>query len=233
LSATRYLAFGDSITEGKTGACARLTPGLDLFVHDPFSLLTTLVPPGQNYPTKLQATLAVNYASQTMSVLNEGLGGESVTGSTTRARLDTALTMHTPQVLLLQQGVNDVNGGVTPGAIASALRTLVIDARARGVRVFLGTLLPQRAGACRAFAPDQIIPANTQISAMAAAEGVPLVDLYRAFEGLLTTLLDEDGLHPTDSGYNRIAQTFFESIRQQLEVSPPTPTLGAVPLPTY
>jgi lysophospholipase L1-like esterase len=181
----------------------------------------------------LQTTMTLRYTTQMPSVLNEGLGGESVTGSTTRNRLNAALTMHTPQVLLLQHGVNDLHSGVQISALVSALRTLVLDARARGVRVFLGTLLPERAGSCRAFAPDLVVPANSQIAAMAALEGVPLVDLHLAFEGLLATLLDEDGLHPTSSGYNRIAQTFFDAIRAQFEVLAPTPTLDAMPTPTY
>ena len=65
-----------------------------------------------------------------------------------------------------------------------------------------------------------IVPANTQIASMAASEGVPLVDLYQAFSGQLNTLLDEDGLHPSDAGYEKIAQTFYETIRQRLEVQP-------------
>jgi lysophospholipase L1-like esterase len=234
LSATKFLAFGDSITEGKSGACVRTFAwGLETFVQDPFSLLTTLVPPGENYPTMLETTLTLRYTTQTISVLNEGLGGESVTGSTARARLNTVLNAHAPQVLLLQHGVNDLHSGVQINALVSALRTLVLDARVRGVRVFLGTLLPERTGSCRAFAPDLIVPANTQIAAMAAADGVPIVDLYRAFDGLLPTLLDEDGLHPTRSGYIRIAQTFFDAIRFQLEVAPPSPTLGAMPMSTH
>jgi lysophospholipase L1-like esterase len=219
LTATKFLAFGDSITEGKAGTCIRrFTSGTLTFVYDPFAMLAPLVPPGRNYPTMLQMMLATRYISQTASVLNEGFSGDLVTGSDTRARLNSALGLHQPEVLLLQEGVNDLHSQVAISALVSGLRTLIGDARARGVKVYLGTLLPERAGSCRAFAPDLIAPTNAQITAMAAAEGVPIVDLYQAFSGDLATLLDEDGLHPSDAGYEKMAATFFDSIKRDFEV---------------
>ena len=108
--------------------------------------------------------------------------------------------------------------------LVSGLRTMIGAARGRTVQVFLGTLLPERVGACRGYAPDVVAPANDQIRALAASENVVLVDLYAAFGAdAPTTLIGFDGLHPTAAGYELIAQKFFESIRQKLEV-------GSVPL---
>jgi len=83
----------------------------------------------------------------------------------------------------------------------------------------VATFLPQRRGGQRAFAVDTIVPANDQVRAMAAAEGAGLVDLYEAFGGNLDTLIGFDGLHPTEAGYQKIAETFFNVIRSRFELA--------------
>jgi lysophospholipase L1-like esterase len=215
LEATRFLAFGDSITEGKSGECFRPS-GAGAPAFDPFGSFTQAVPPGLNYPTMLEGLLAKMYATQVPVVVNEGLAGEQVTPRETSFRLAAAIGAHTPQVLLLLEGVNDLHAGVAVNAMVGSLRELVRQTRASGVDVFLGTLLPERPGACRAFAPEDIDPANAAIRAMAAAEGATLVDVNAVFAGRLD-LLDEDGLHPTVAGYATIAQTYFDAIRTHLE----------------
>jgi lysophospholipase L1-like esterase len=80
-------------------------------------------------------------------------------------------------------------------------------------------LLPQRVNACRAYAPSLIAPTNDLIRSLALTEGATLVDLYQAFTGMENTLLGIDGLHPTEAGYDKMAQTFFDAIRPKLEES--------------
>ena len=134
--------------------------------------------------------------------------------------------MTLPEVLLLLEGVNDLNGGTdaTLAMVVSGLQSMVRMARGRGVVVFLGTLLPQRPGGFRAFAPDAIVPANDLIRDMARAEGAELVDLYQAFDGQVDTLIGGDGLHPNEAGYQQMAETFFAAIRARLEMPPIVPT---------
>ena len=157
-------------------------------------------------------------------MLNEGNPGEYVTGipPTGTTRLPTVLNADAPQIVLLQEGINDINGGgagAIPGMIGG-LRTMIGQAQSRGAQVLLGTLLPERADACRGSAAGLIGPANDQIRALAASENVVLVDLYAAFGGdASTTLIGFDGLHPTAAGYDLIAQTFFDSIRKKFEVA--------------
>jgi lysophospholipase L1-like esterase len=88
--------------------------------------------------------------------------------------------------------------------------------------VFLSTLLPQRKGACRAFDWNEdniedVLAANTQIRSLASSEGVPLVDMYQAFSGQVDTLLGADGLHPSEPGYQKMADHFYAAITQRLE----------------
>ena len=46
------------------------------------------------------------------------------------------------------------------------------------------------------------------------------MDVYQAFGGDTSTLIDYDGLHPTALGYQRIAETFFKAISRDLEQPP-------------
>jgi lysophospholipase L1-like esterase len=98
---------------------------------------------------------------------------------------------------------------------------MVREAQRRGMPVFLGTLLPQRRGACRAFdwldGVEDVSAANSQIRSMAVTEGANLVDLYPAFAGFTDTLLGPDGLHPSETGYQTMANLFYAAIVQRLD----------------
>jgi lysophospholipase L1-like esterase len=222
LSATRFVAFGDSITAGALSPCPQSTVSAFSLLDD-LRLVVASIDVPSSYPAKLENLLRSRYISQSPVVLNEGLSGEKVNGGVTR--LPGVLNADMPQALLLQEGVNDINSN-DPGAIAvvvNGLQTMIRQARGRGMPVFLGTLLPERVGSCRAYAPALIAPANDRIKAMAASEGALLVDLYQAFDGMTGTLLGPDGLHPNEAGYSTIAQTFFSAIRERLEGSPIQP----------
>jgi lysophospholipase L1-like esterase len=58
---------------------------------------------------------------------------------------------------------------------------------------------------------------NDGIRAGAAAEGAVLVDLHAAMAANVTTFIGIDGLHPTEAGYQRMAETFFSAIRTTYE----------------
>jgi len=208
-SVTRYVAFGDSMSDGVLG----LAP---FAVGDPG--------PPVGYAFKLRTLLSARYTAQTFSVTDEGVGGETVPGGL--ERLPGVLTRDAPEALLLLEGVNDLNGARDAAipAVVNGLRSMVRLARGRGIAVFLGTLLPQRPGGFRALAPGSIEPANNLIRGMALDEGAVLVDLYQTFDGQTDTLLGADGLHPNGEGYQKMAETFFTAIRARLEVPPMVPT---------
>jgi lysophospholipase L1-like esterase len=217
ISATRFVVFGDSMSDGVLGFA-------------PFALGDP--GPAVGYAFKLRTLLVDRYTAQTISVTDEGVGGETVirhspsSRSVGVERLPGVLNRDAPEVLLLLEGVNDLNGGDddTLAAVMNGLRSMVRLARGRGITVFLGTLLPQRPGGFRAFSPGAIVPANNLIRSIAASEGAVLVDLFQAFDGQTATLLGPDGLHPNDAGYQKMAETFFTAIRARLEVPPVVPT---------
>jgi lysophospholipase L1-like esterase len=201
IAATNFVAFGNSVTEGKNA----------------FSMI---VP--ETYPMALRAMLVSRYTAQApvITVVNEGRGGESVVFGSDR--IQSVIDADHPEVLLLEDGVNDLLGGdpLKVDEVIAALRDIVQKAKSRGVRVFLATLVPGRPGQSRSGAVPLIPPTNEKIRELAASEGVTLVDLYQGFGGSPEPYIDEDGLHPNQAGYRKIAEIFFDVIRATLELQP-------------
>lgn len=227
LSATRFVAFGDSMTEGFVHPCRTTTVRGLLGILADIESLRTIRPPqfsAAAYPTKLQGMLASRYAAQAITMVNEGNGGETaVQGAADFSRV---MNNDTPQVLLLLEGINDIHQGVPTQASAipsviTSLRSMVQDAKRRGVVPFVATLLPERRGACRGFDWDDgiedVTAANAQIRQLAVSENITLVDLYPAFVGATDTLLGADGLHPSEAGYQKMADMFYGAIQLRLE----------------
>lgn len=199
LRQTRFMTFGDSLTEGKIS----LTP---------FLLIDS---PAHSYPAKLQALLSERYPGQQVTVLNEGFGGERAGQST--ARFDEALSTHRPGAVLLMHGVNDLNGSAA-GRIQSAVdgvEELVKAARGAGVDTFVATLPPL--GPPKGSCPECVEPFNQRLRDMVAAKGAVLVDVHAAW-GNQSGLMGADGIHPTEAGYEVIARAFFEAIQRTLEL---------------
>jgi lysophospholipase L1-like esterase len=181
------------------------------------------IDPGAAYPTVLKSALMSRYTAQTINVAREGRPNEVTSDG--RSRLSQVLAGRQYQVLLLMEGANDLAAQTTASmqrALAN-MRSMVDDAKNRGVAVFLATIPPENPDACcprRGSAASWVPPYNDGLRNVAAARNVPLVDVYQAFNGDTSTLIDFDGLHPTSAGYQLIAETFFASIKRVLELAP-------------
>lgn len=228
ISMTRFVAFGDSITKGEDGnypialSAERLTSGAPLTLEEAFASPAQFLL-GQEYPTVLQQTLAGRYTLQTIVVHNEGLPAERAVEAISTGRFSTVLTSRLPQAVLIMEGTNDIFYGdptAIPPAIA-ALRTMITTARARGVRPYLATVPPMNPNGFRGRQGYATVPTlNAQIAGLAQSEAVTLVDVHAAFNGNLT-LISTDGLHPNAAGFELIGQTFYNALRNTLEVAPP------------
>jgi lysophospholipase L1-like esterase len=216
LSSIRFVAFGDSITQGTTSP-------------DPTTLLLSLT---ESYPYKLQALLSARYIDQTITVLNRGKAGEFAYRSG-MTRLPGVLDADKPQVLLLLHGANDLLAAGSTGMfnaaidrIITALESMIKTARARNVRIMLATFPPQNPAGSRGKGAEAVPTLNAEIAALAAEEGIVLVDLYAGLGGTPTGSVGIDGLHPTDTGYTKIANLWFEAIRKTYERGPVTANTG-------
>jgi lysophospholipase L1-like esterase len=199
LSRTRFMAFGDSITDGAT-------------TLEPLVMLA----PSETYPSKLEQMLLQRYPTQTFVVSNQGKNGETAAEGATR--LPPLLDSEKPEVVLLLEGVNAV-WLLSTSRQADSIRRMIVSARQRDVEVILATLMPVSAeyDARRSPSLSRIRALNARIVDLAAEYRVgPVVDLYSLFEANMH-LLGADGLHPTLEGQTRIAEAFRDEIVRRYE----------------
>lgn len=213
LSKTRFLAFGDSITAGEvTFPVGSLRGGEQA--------TKLVVVPSAAYPTVLAKQLQARYTAQEDSIIvaNYGLGGEKTINA--RNRFFDALNAVRPEAVLLMEGYNDVPGGADGAASSAAneIRVMADEARLRGMRVFIATLAPPRPAGNRAIGQIFIDDYNNRMRVVASQTGSVLVDVYAALLPGVNTYIGVDGLHPTEVGYAKIADTFFQAIQNNLEV---------------
>jgi lysophospholipase L1-like esterase len=225
LTIQRFLAFGDSMTFGEDGAnsLSGFSAGQSRpAVQFPFS---------QTYPGALQADLRGRYVTQSPTVGNAGKPSESVLDSTTYPRYTAFISSGLYDSVLIMDGANDLgdrDASIEPAVIAS-LKRMIDDAKSRGMRPILGTLPPANPNGCcpmnRGLAWSLVPGFNDRLRDLASSEGIPLADVYQAFNGDVTTLIGPDGLHPTAAGYDRIASTFAAAIRGAFETTALAPSL--------
>lgn len=215
LSRLYYMAFGDSITAGEvtfpvsstndTGARRQIFP--------------LVIVPSAAYPTVMAQMLGERYVLQKpdIRVYNDGYGGEAARNA--YPRFISSYNSHRVDALLLMEGYNDVGdqqNGAQSGA-ADTLRRMANEAAARGARVFIATLAPSRPGP-KARPLSDIQAFNQRIIAVQRAEGAVLVDVYAALITDVQHYIGDDGLHPTEIGYKKIAETFFAAVKNELEI---------------
>jgi lysophospholipase L1-like esterase len=204
LSRTRFVAFGDSLTSGE--------------VTMPIGTAVTgmVVVPAASYPSVLQNQLQARYSSQAsdITVINAGFGAETVVSGV--LRFADMLDEHRPEVVLLMEGVNGL-GNIGPDVSAGLIRSMTQAAKARGIRVFIASMLPTIAGRQRSQNAPLLELYNVRLREVCTLEGVTFVDLYGTLLPEVLDVIGIDGLHPTEAGYRRIADTFFTAIQRDLE----------------
>jgi lysophospholipase L1-like esterase len=202
LRVTRILAFGDSMTAGTTSPAivTSLTAGLPA-----------------SYPFKLQTLVTARYTAQTITVLNAGLAGERVVDSDALGRFSDAVSEAKPDLILLMEGANDLNNigdmvNDTITIIVGTLEEMVKEAGRRNIPIMVATLPPERLA--KRSAAEHVPRFNDAVKVMAARKGGILVDVSAQFP---ESLIGQDGLHPTEEGYQRLAEIYFEAIKALYE----------------
>lgn len=215
LTRVNFMAFGDSITAGVVS-----DPTANVLSADGFPSFILELRPNAAYPTRLLAKLRERYIAQSndIRVLNLGVGGERIEDGVDR--MDQALRVHRPEAVLLLHGANNM-GGPFPNSrsfIIERLARMMQDARFRGARVFVATMPPPRPGGRNAIPLDRVLDLNRHIRLVAQGEGAVLVDVYGVLVTDVNRHIGIDGLHPTEAGYQRMADEFFEAIKREFEV---------------
>jgi acyl-CoA thioesterase-1 len=130
-------------------------------------------------------------------VVAAGISGDRTAGG--RERLPALLDLHTPALVIIELGGNDMLRRVPEGEIVANLEAMIAAARSHGAKVAL-IAVPQ----------PNALGARTGLSAanfyreLARREQVPLVE--KALPAVLSdAALKQDALHPTAEGHRVLA----------------------------
>ena len=222
LSKTKFLAFGNSLTEGVTS--------------DP---VTTLLEPSRSYPFQLQRQLASRYLVQTIDVVNAGLSGERVADGL--RRIEAQIDAVRPEVVLVMEGSNDVGSpDFSLAETSAALDDMIDEVLSRGADAMIATLPPMRPSSSADPRPARIAVLNDTIRAVASSNGVRLVDVFSGLSSSscmsLSTIgfsapggclpfaisfpcIGNDNLHPTPEGYEVMASVFADAIVDEYDIA--------------
>lgn len=217
LSRTRFLAFGDSTTAGEVPVASSAA-----FDGDSPNYKLIVIP-SASYPSQLLSLLRARYSAQVslLEVANSGWPGEWAEDGA--RRLPGVMATVRPQVVLLLEGVNDLGALGMPGVARAwrAIDTMAKEIRNRGARAFIATIPPPRPSGPKAVPITLIQALNTNIRDTVRGEGAVLVDLFTALSTDVNRYVSIDGLHLTEAGYQKAADTFYEAIRVDLEIRTP------------
>jgi acyl-CoA thioesterase-1 len=192
-AAIRYVAIGASDTVG-VGATDPATGSWP-------ARIATLLPPGSAF-------------------VNVGVSG-SIALQARTAQLPGALAQR-PTVVSIWLAVNDMNATIEPGSYANDLGAIV-DALVTGTsaKIFVGNVpdlrpVPAYKDADKVALFKLINAYNAAIAAIAAKYPgrVFAVDLFTGSADLVSTItVSGDGFHPSDAGYQLIADRFAAAMR--------------------
>jgi lysophospholipase L1-like esterase len=139
-----------------------------------------------------------------------------VPGNTTAdmlARLDKDVFAYKPDVLFILGGTNDLGRNVSEATIIANLKTIILAARAKGIRIFL-VLVPPDSYTNMAAAIDSL---NVAITHLANIYTIVAIDIHTPLSqdnGTFQPRYTSDGLHFTDLGAQTVANAIFSRIHR-------------------
>ncbi|WP_437731491.1 SGNH/GDSL hydrolase family protein [Sorangium sp. So ce1335] len=204
------VTFGDSITDGSSST----------------------MDAEKRYSDRLFARLKADPETRRVAVVNQGLGGNRLLrdsigpSAVSRFERDVLGTPGVTHVIVLI-GINDIGmpgfsgpaEAVTADQMIDGLEALADKARAKGVKAFVGTLLPFEEAFPPYYTPEGEVmrqEVNTWIRGNTSYDGV--IDFEAAVRDpehptrLLASFDSGDHLHPNDAGYEAMANAVPLSI---------------------
>lgn len=209
-SAQKYVAFGDSITDGIGDDENRAEED-------------------RGYVPRLQNRLR-NNGQPAAVVVDRGVGAENTVEG--MSRIDQVLAEENGDFLLLMEGTNDISNGLSRETTLANLAAMAQRANTRGYEVVHATLIPRIPNANVDSENVQNTRINQEIRDLAGRTGRRLTDNFHVFGAIPNVFTThywdspEDGVgHPNAMGYDVMAGAFLDVILGTDDV-PPVPGLS-------
>jgi lysophospholipase L1-like esterase len=190
-----YLAFGDSITDGE-GSGDR-----------------------EGFRRRLESRLRRHFGSA--SVIADGVSGASSDRGV--RRINRSLERFHPAYALILMGTNDYDDAKDEesqvGSTLLSLQTILERVRRNGSIPVLATIPPTNVGFDARATPARnrwVSLVDERLASLASTQGALLADVHADFlaQGELGSLF-VDHVHPSDRGYEIIAECFFRAITRR------------------
>jgi lysophospholipase L1-like esterase len=191
-----YIGFGDSITYG---------------------YIDRLPIPELGYPPRLDILLDQTFGPT--ETINEGLGGESTPAGL--SRIEEVIAAHDARYILIMEGTNDViNPPISIDTAAFNIQEMARKCLEAGLFPTIAAIVPRHDWlGVMPFYHKRLLQLNDHIRQVAAALPVSFVDMYALFneypdsDGGVLSLLSGDLKHPSEKGYQFMAEAWFNEIR--------------------
>ena len=219
-AAVRIMPLGDSITGSPGCWRALLWNRLQSSGFTNIDFVGTLPPQGCGVP----------YDGD-----NEGHGGALVTQVANQNQLPGWLSATTPDIVLMHFGTNDVWSNLDPATVLAAYSKLVDQMRASNptMKILVAKIIPLNPSGC-VDCPNRAIALNNAIPAWASGKStaqspIVVVDQWTGFNTATDT---NDGVHPNDTGNQKISDRWYPALSAQLTPGGGTTTPPVTTPPT-
>jgi hypothetical protein len=164
---------------------------------------------------------------------NEGHGGFLVTNVANQNLLPGWLAATTPDIVMMHFGTNDAWGGIPTSTILAAYTTLVGQMRASNpnMKILVAQIIPMNPTNGCSNCQQGVINLNAAIPAWAASlsttqSPIIVVDQWTGFDDSTDTY---DGVHPNDSGNQKMSDKWYPALTSVLTPNIPPPTTTPLP----
>ncbi|KFY31895.1 hypothetical protein V493_00702 [Pseudogymnoascus sp. VKM F-4281 (FW-2241)] len=169
---------------------------------------------------------------------NDGHGGFLATGIANNNQLPGWLSVSKPDIVMLQLGTNDVWSNISPSTILTAFSKLVDQMRVSksNMHIVVAQITPMNPSSCPDCA-QRVVAFNAAIPAWAASKSTSQSPITVAdiFTGFNTGSDTGDGVHPNNSGNQKIADSWFGPLKAAIAAAggagpgPTTPPVTTAP----
>lgn len=164
---------------------------------------------------------------------HEGHGGYSATGIAANNQLPPWLAAAQPDVVLMHLGTNDMWGGYLGlQDKLDAFTKLVGQMRAANpaMKIVVAQIIPMSAAAC-ATCPADVKALDDAIPGWAAGlstsqSPIIVADLWTGYDAVADNV---DGVHPNDTGFQKMADAWYPAVTRALGAPAPTPPVTGTP----